>query len=193
MRRLTALAIVALSGIVLTACSPSTVTPSAVKPSAVKPLLVGLIDKGSEASYHLGQPYPVVDLSGVAAQSGVFGGVVVNQTWEQLEPTQGTFNFSTLDASLAAVTAYNSKHANAPIGVRLRVFAAFVAPAWAKSLDGTPIAVPAHLRTDPGGGHSASGGSQGIGPPGRRYRKRWQLDTTPTRSCVRSPCRHAPR
>ena len=161
MRRLTALAIVALSGIVLTACSPSTVTPStvtpsavkpsAVKPSAVKPLLVGLIDKGSEASYHLGQPYPVVDLSGVAAQSGVFGGVVVNQTWEQLEPTQGTFNFSTLDASLAAVTAYNSKHANTPIGVRLRVFAAFVAPAWAKSLDGTPIAVPAHLRTDPGG------------------------------------------
>jgi hypothetical protein len=156
MRRLFAFAIVALFSIVLTGCSPSSVKPSAAKsstvqPAAVKPLLVGLINKGSEASYHLGQPYPVVDLSDVAAQSGAFGGVVVNQTWEQLEPAQGTFNFSTLDASLAAVTAYNSKHANAPIGVRLRVFAAFAAPAWAKSLDGTPITVPAHLRSNSGG------------------------------------------
>ena len=58
----------------------------------------------------------------MAAKPGAFGGVVVNQTWEQLEPTQGVFNFSTLDASLAVVTAYNSTHANAPIGVRLRVF-----------------------------------------------------------------------
>lgn len=151
MRLLVALAIVALCSIVLTGCSPSAVKPSPVKSSAVKPLLVGLVDKGSEASYHLGQPYPVVDLSDVGAQSGAFGGVVVNQTWEQLEPAQGTFNFSTLDASLAAATAYNSKHGNAPIGVRLRVFAAFVAPAWAKSLDGTPITVPAHRRSKPGG------------------------------------------
>jgi hypothetical protein len=156
MRRLVPVAFVALSSLLMMACSPSATKPSSVRPSSVesshvKPLLVGLVDKGSEASYHLGQPYPVVDLSDVAAHSSAFGGVVVNQTWAQLEPTQGTFDFSTLDASLAAVTAYNAKHVSTPIGVRLRVFAAFVAPAWAKSLDGAPITVPAHLPSNTGG------------------------------------------
>ncbi len=146
MRRLVALAAATLSGIALTACLPSVVVPP-----SVKPLLVGLVDKGSEASYHQGKPYPVVDLSDVAGRSGAIGGVVVNQTWAQLEPAPGTFDFSTLDASLAAVTAYNARHASAPIGVRLRVFGAYAAPAWAKSLDGTPIAVPANLPANTGG------------------------------------------
>jgi hypothetical protein len=166
MRRLVPVAFVALSSILMMACSPSATKSSATKSSAtkssatepssaklsdVKPMLDGLVDKSSEASYHMGQPYPVVDLSDVAAQSSAFGGVVVNQTWAQLEPTQGTFDFSTLDASLAAVTAYNAQHVSTPIGVRLRVFAAFVAPEWAKSLDGTPITVPAHLPSNTGG------------------------------------------
>lgn len=146
MRRLVVIAAVALSGIALTACFP-TVT----MPSGTKPLLVGLVDKGSESSYHLGQPYPIVDLSDVSAASGAFGGVVVNQTWAQLEPTQGTFDFSTLDASLAAVSTYNDQHPSAPIGVRLRVFAAYAAPTWAKSLDGSPITVPANLPSNTGG------------------------------------------
>jgi hypothetical protein len=126
-----------------------------IKPSKakvkVKPLLAGLIDKGSEASYHQGVPYPVVDLTGVTAQSPAFGGVVVNQTWAQLEPAQGQFDFSTLDASLAAVTAYNAQHTDAPLGVRLRVFGAYAAPEWAKTLDGTPITVPANLPDNTGG------------------------------------------
>ncbi|MBW4043294.1 MAG: hypothetical protein HIU86_14445 [Acidobacteria bacterium] len=156
-----ALAVLALSCVVLTGCSspvtapsgiiPSGVQPAVTTPPGVKPLLAGLVDKGSEASYHLDQPYPVIDLSDVAAHAGAFGGVVVNQTWAQLEPTRGGYDFSTLDASLAAVTAYNVAHPSAPIGVRLRVFAAFAAPAWAKSLDGAPIAVPANLPSRTGG------------------------------------------
>ena len=43
----------------------------------------------------------------VAAQSPAFSGIVMNQTSSQLEPEQGTFDFATLDASLAAVAAYN--------------------------------------------------------------------------------------
>ncbi len=160
MRCLVALAVLALSGVVLAGCSAPVATPSALPsgvkppitaPSDMKPQLVGLIDKGSEASYHLDQPYPVVALSDIAAHSAAFGGVVVNQTWAQLEPTPGGYDFSTLDASLAAATAYNATHPSAPIGVRLRVFAAFAAPTWAKSLDGAPIAVPAHLPASPGG------------------------------------------
>ena len=120
-------------------------------PIGDKPLLTGLIDKGSESPYHTGQPYPVVDLSGVSADSGATGGVVVNQTWSQLEQSQGTFDLSTLDASLMAVKAYNIQHASAPLGVRLRVFAAYAAPSWAKMLDGPVINVPAHLPANTGG------------------------------------------
>jgi hypothetical protein len=102
-------------------------------------LLVGLIDKGTESPYHLGQAYPPVQLTGVA--SGLVG-VVVNATWAQLEPRQGQFDFAILDASFAAIATYDREHPEAPLGARLRVFAAFAAPAWAKALGGPPITVP---------------------------------------------------
>jgi hypothetical protein len=126
------------------------IKPSSKK-SKVKAFIVGLVDKGSEAQYHQGLPYPVVDLTDVSNQSPAFSGIVVNQTWSQLEPTQGQFDFSTLDASLAAVSAYNTQHPDAPLAVRLRVFAAYAAPAWAKTLDGPPITVPANLPSNTGG------------------------------------------
>ena len=146
MRRFASIALVGLCAVALAACFPTVTAPG-----GYKPLIVGLIDKGSEASYHQGVPYPVVDTSDVAAQSPAFSGIVVNQTWAQLEPEQGTFDFTTLDASLAAIAAYNVQHADAPLGVRLRVFAAYAAPGWAKTLDGAPITVPANLPDNTGG------------------------------------------
>jgi hypothetical protein len=107
-----------------------------------KPRLAGMIDKGSEASYHAGQPYPVTDPSTdseLLSKSPAFGGLVVNQTWLQLEPEEGTFDFDVLDQSLAAVAAYDASDAGAHFGVRLRVFGAYAAPSWAKTLDGPAI------------------------------------------------------
>jgi hypothetical protein len=109
-----------------------------------KPLMTGLIDKGSEAAYHAGAAYPVTDPASngdtLAMMSPAFGGLVINQTWQQLEPSNGTFDFSVLDASLVAVATYNAAHVDAPLGARLRVFGAYAAPGWAKTLDGGPIA-----------------------------------------------------
>jgi hypothetical protein len=116
---------------VVTACIPSQ--------PGYKPLLIGIVDKGSETYFHLGQPYPVLDLSQVAASSPGLTGTVIDVSWSQLEPTQGTFDFSTLDADLAAVSAYNNARASATIGVKLRVWGANDAPQWAKTLDGSPI------------------------------------------------------
>ncbi len=131
-----------------------------------KPRISGLIDKGSEASYHALEPYPVTDPASngdtLAAMSPAFGGLVVNQTWLQLEPTQATFDFTVLDASLAAVETYNAAHPDAPLGVRLRVFGAYAAPGWAKMLDGGPIAT------------SDSGTPATVGPWwGPTYRLAW--------------------
>jgi hypothetical protein len=109
-----------------------------------KSLLVGLIDKGAEAPYHLGQAYPPVDLADLP--SGLVG-VVVNATWTQLEPQQGTFDFSVLDASFSAIATYDRAHPKSPLGARLRVFAAFAAPEWAKELGGPAITVPVKAGT----------------------------------------------
>jgi hypothetical protein len=134
-RMLKVVAVLAVVAAVATACQ---IVPTR---SGYKPLLVGLIDKGNAAPFQAGQPFPVIDLSEDVASSPGLTGVVVNISWSQLEPTQGTFDFSTLDASLNAVQAYNNQHTSAQLGVRLRVFGANGAPEWAKELDGTPITV----------------------------------------------------
>ena len=64
MRRFVSIALVALCAVVLAACFPTVTAPA-----GYKPLIVGLIDKGSEASYHQGVPYPVVDTSDVARRN----------------------------------------------------------------------------------------------------------------------------
>ena len=126
---------------VATACQ---IVPSQ---AGYKPLIVGLIDKGDAAPFQKGQPFPVIDLSDEVASSPGLAGVVVNIAWSQLEPTEGTFDFSTLDASLNAVQAYNTQHPSAQLGVRLRVFGADDVPQWAKELDGSPIIVTADGQT----------------------------------------------
>lgn len=93
---------------VLGACIPTK--------AGYKPLLGGIVNKGSEADFHLGQPYPVIDLSQVAAASPGLTGTVVDVSWSQLEPSEGTFDFSTLDADLAAVSTYNGAHSGATVG-----------------------------------------------------------------------------
>jgi hypothetical protein len=143
-----------LAGAILLAASLLAITASpasATAPVRHKPPITGLIDKGSEAAYHLGVPYPVVDTTEVSDQAPAFSGIVVNQTWAQLEPSRGVFDFATLDASLASIASYNRGHPNGPLSVRLRVFAAYAAPEWAKMLDGVPIAVSSHGTGNTGG------------------------------------------
>ncbi len=111
-------------------------------PAGVKPLVPGLFDKGSEAPYQTSSPFPVTPTAELDGYGTAFSGIVVNVTWAQLEPVEGTFDFSDLDASLAAVAAYNEANPANPLVVKLRVWGGFTAPDWAKALDGPPIEVP---------------------------------------------------
>jgi hypothetical protein len=71
---------------------------------------------------------------------GLFGGIVINATWDAIEPTQGGApDFSTVDAALTQVRTYNAQNAAAPLGVKLRVYQGANAPAWAKAIDGGPV------------------------------------------------------
>lgn len=127
--------------------------PSARQPSVqpllakngIKPLVAGLIDKGSQAPYTHGQPFPMINLSEVKRYYAAFSGVVINETWAQLEPSKGNYTFDPIRQSLSAVGAYNRTHPKHRLVVRLRVFGGFAAPQWAKTMDGAPIRIPTKI------------------------------------------------
>jgi hypothetical protein len=106
----------------------------------VKPQIVGLVDKSSQSSYVLRQPFGTVNVAQVSADAAAFSAIVVNETWAQLEPRQGHFTFRPLRRSLAAVAAYHHAHPDHQLAVKLRFWGGFTAPGWAKQLGGvTPV------------------------------------------------------
>ena len=105
---------------------------------ALKPPLHGLISMG-DISFRNTDSIPNNSLADIYARPGIFGGVVVNVTWSQLEPTQGVLDSTAIDQALTDVRTYNAKYPNTPLGIRLRVASGNDAPAWAKSLGGPPI------------------------------------------------------
>jgi len=104
-----------------------------------KPPLLGLVDMGIQTAYQTGQPFPTTDPSSLDPYAGAFDGIVVNESWSQLEPSPGVENWAPLDQSLAAVQGWNSQHPSTPLGVKLRIFAGYSAPAWVVAQSGPPV------------------------------------------------------
>jgi hypothetical protein len=127
------------------AASPLGPSPSsgAAAPTSAdqKPALTGLVDMGVQTAYQLDVPFPTVDTSVLTPYAGAFGGIVVNESWAQLEPSSGHEDWSDLIASLDAVQQWNDAHRSTPVGVKLRIFAGNTAPGWAKQLGGPPITI----------------------------------------------------
>ena len=123
--------------------TPSTAPVSTPTPGSatVKPALTGLIDMGVRTSYALDLPFPTVDTSAITPYAGSFAGIVVNETWAQLEPSPGVEDWAPLDGSLAAVSQWNAAHPSTPVGVKLRIFAGNTAPTWAKTLGGPSVTI----------------------------------------------------
>ena len=100
---------------------------------------MGLIDKGSERPYHDGTAFPPPDLSEIAPDASAFAGVVVNESWAQLEPARDHYTFGPLTRSLDAVEAYNRAHPHHALQVKLRIWGGFSAPQWAKAIAGPAV------------------------------------------------------
>ncbi len=114
---------------------------------AKKPL-AGLVDMQSIAWHNADDEEPTFVIDNVAKFPGVFGGIVVNATWRALQPSEGgALDTKTIDEALAKVRAYNAANPNAPIGVKLRVYAGSSAPDWAKRIGGGPV----HIERNPKG------------------------------------------
>jgi hypothetical protein len=125
---------------------PATPTPAPVTLAAPKIPIRGLIDM-QDISWHNtdnATPAPFTT-SYISAYPGSFGGIVINETWADLQPTQGgTINTINIDNDLQAVAAYNSLSnvtQSSPVSVKLRIYAGSNAPLWAKNLPGGPITI----------------------------------------------------
>jgi hypothetical protein len=148
-----AIASIALCAIV-SACSgsinPVTASSSGVPVPTIAPVTVvppkiplrGLIDMQDISWHNVDNGQPAFDISNVNMFPGVFGGIVINATWSQMQPAQGgAVNFSAVDAALASIRAYNTANQSLALGVKLRIYGGSNAPAWAKSLDGGPVTI----------------------------------------------------
>lgn len=108
-------------------------------PSSIKPPLSGLLDMGDQTPYQNDQPFPTTNPSLLNSYAGDFSGIVVNESWSQLEPRNGVYNWDPLNQSLNAVSSWNSQHASSPIGVKLRIFAGQSAPNWVLQASSTVV------------------------------------------------------
>ena len=125
------------------ASSGKSLTQVATTPSSVKPPLTGLLDMEDQTPYQNDQPFPTTNLSQLNGYAGDFDGIVVNESWSQLEPQNGVYNWTPLNQSLNAVAAWNKQHASNLLGVKLRIFAGQSAPIWVLQASST-VAIDVH-------------------------------------------------
>jgi len=106
----------------------------------VKPPIRGLVSMGAFKFVGSGGD-PVNTLEPLNAKPGIFGGLVVIASWDQLEPTQGSEidPDNVVGKALQEVRAYNETNPQKPLAVRLRIWGGFKAPAWAMKIGGAPI------------------------------------------------------
>jgi len=106
-----------------------------------------------EISWHnIAGAEPTFTMANVNQFPGILGGIVINATWDAIQPTaDGALDFTTVDAALAQVRQYNAANPGAPLGTKLRVYAGANAPAWAKELDGGPVPILRNAQACPNG------------------------------------------
>lgn len=110
-------------------------------PSRPKPPLTGLVAMGNIGFHRQDGGVARNSLADVRRVPGVFSGIVVNATWEQLEPERGRLQTGEIDRFLEEIRTYNRENRERPLGARLRVWPGPNAPAWAKNLGGAPVTV----------------------------------------------------
>jgi hypothetical protein len=107
---------------------------------SVKPPVRGLVSMGAYKFVGSGGQ-PVNTMAPLLAKPGIFGGIVVVPSWEQLQPTANgpLAQNNPIDQMLTQIRQYNLKYPKAPLAVKLRVWGGFMAPFWAKRIGGPAI------------------------------------------------------
>ena len=117
-------------------------TPGAYAAAQMKPVIAGFIDMQDINWHNTDQSQPVFTLDYVNQFPGLFSGIVLNATWNEMQPNSpAQFVTARIDNALAQVRAYNALHPDAPLGVKLRIFSGNQAPTWAEEIAGGPVKI----------------------------------------------------
>jgi len=115
---------------------------SAQQDPPMKPLIRGFIDMQNITWHNTDSGQPTFTLHNIRSFPGVFGGVVLNATWAEMQPQAGGPLVTTrIDAALDEVRKYNRNNPSDRIAVKLRIYAGNHAPEWAKAIDGGPLTI----------------------------------------------------
>jgi hypothetical protein len=100
----------------------------------------GLIDRGQVSAVNMPEP-PKNTLYYVCRRQRAISGIVVNDTWQDLQPQREgqPIRVTTIEKALREVRAYNGTPGRL-LTVRLRIWGGIDAPAWAKRIGG-PISI----------------------------------------------------
>jgi hypothetical protein len=78
------------------------------------------------------------------AHPGVYSGVLILLSWDEIEHVEGKLDTSRIEAGLDAVRAYNKKYRATPVRAKFRIFAGWNTPAWVVTKSGGPILLEAN-------------------------------------------------
>jgi hypothetical protein len=118
----------------------------------MKPAIAGFIDMQTIAWHNTDDSTPTFTLDNVNQFPDVFGGIVLNATWAEMQDQPGgPLTTARIDQALNQVRQYNAAHPTAPLGVKLRIFAGNQAPAWAKAIAGGPVTIQRNPQGCPSG------------------------------------------
>src|SRR4249920_2116509 len=108
----------------------------------MKPVIAGFIDMQDIAWHNDDDGQPEFTLDYVNQCPGLFGGIVFNGTWAEMQPEEGgPLVTKRLDRARRDVRRYNDAHPEAPLGVKLRIYSGNQAPPWAEELAGGPLTI----------------------------------------------------
>jgi len=117
-----------------------------------KAVIAGFIDMQTITWHNQDDGAPTFTLHNVKRYSGVFGGIVLNATWAEMQPqANGPLVTKRINNALAQVQRYNDENPAHPLGVKLRIFSGNQAPPWAKAIDGGPITIQRNPQGCPSG------------------------------------------
>lgn len=103
----------------------------------MKPAIAGFIDMQTITWHNTDDSQPTFTLDNIKKYPGVFGGIVLNATWNEMQPARdGPLITRRIDHALNQVRKFNAAHPTAPLGVKLRIFQGNQAPFWAKAIGG---------------------------------------------------------
>lgn len=102
----------------------------------VKRPINGLINMGNISFYNNPRLSPINDPTVIVPYVPSFSAMVINVTWDQLQPTApgSLVPNNAIDQALESIQLYNQTYPLTPITAKLRVWGGFTAPNWAKTI-----------------------------------------------------------